>query len=490
MALNLLTISIATTTYASEPVVQSRRQVSEEALLFKKFAPSVFTVYSDEGKGSAFLVDSQGLIATNAHVIGNSKRIGIKISDSLKVMGVPILVDTANDVAILWINPAFTKDRPVLRLSRATTDEDYAFVGERVLAIGSPLNQETILTTGIISKVGESAVISDVSINPGNSGGPLLNLDGDVIAINTFRDPSLGGTGVSGSISTRLLEPLLVESLGKLSTLPAPSEKLLPVMPKDQYPLNLLREAAEAERWDENPYRASKVAYSKPGGFEVQIVTPPYLYRVEKKREVDLARKANSRNKSDSKTDSSYDPFEDLKTWTQYLGKWSPTVTINVVPKVGQTTGSILGNILGAAVASAAGTWHTEHRKYEFKADLESMDLLRNGSVVAEIQRGITWQPLDFNAWGFGWTTSGSDLARTGVAVYECDHFLPDSSGFAPMELVLLDRKKKKSDQEVRFSLPAPTVERVALDFEEYCWQRTAKSLHLDLALAAIRGKY
>ena len=75
------------------------------------------------------------------------------------------------------------------------------YVGERVIAIGSPLNQEKILTSGIISKLETGLVIHDVNINPGNSGGPLINMNGEVIAVNSFGDFSSRVPCIYGSVN-------------------------------------------------------------------------------------------------------------------------------------------------------------------------------------------------------------------------------------------------------------------------------------------------
>jgi S1-C subfamily serine protease len=91
-------------------------------------------------------------------------------------------------------------------MADSSPDKPVAFVGERVLAVGSPLATEGILTTGIVSRVESDAIISDVNINPGNSGGPLLNFRGQVIGITTFGVQEPGrGPGISGIVRIHLV---------------------------------------------------------------------------------------------------------------------------------------------------------------------------------------------------------------------------------------------------------------------------------------------
>src|SRR2546425_11811693 len=90
--------------------------------------------------------------------------------------------------------------------------------GERIIAVGFPLSQQSSVTSGIVSSVRERAIISDVNINHGNSGGPLLSLPVDVVGVNTFIDRGGSVSGVSGSILISQLAPLIDVGADALST--------------------------------------------------------------------------------------------------------------------------------------------------------------------------------------------------------------------------------------------------------------------------------
>ncbi|HLM69168.1 MAG TPA: trypsin-like peptidase domain-containing protein, partial [Longimicrobium sp.] len=175
------------------------RRVSEEAAIFEGVRSGVFTVFSDEGKGSGFLADPAGLVLTNAHVVRNATEVRVQI-DSATVVRAPVLSnDPDRDVAVLAIAPGRCGACVTLRLADPSMGP-LAITGERILAIGSPLNQAGVLTLGIVSRLEERAIISDVNINHGSSGGPMLNAEGEVIGINTFGDmSSQGGPGISGA---------------------------------------------------------------------------------------------------------------------------------------------------------------------------------------------------------------------------------------------------------------------------------------------------
>ena len=216
-----------------------------------------------------------------------------------------------------------------------------------------------------MSKVEERAIISDVNINAGNSGGPLINMDAEVIAINTFGNVPARGPGVSGSILISLALPLLDRARGGLHKEP-PASTLLPVVPEDPFPIEGMKWAAE---------RCGKAAnYTlKAPGFVIQILTPARRYFLTKISTETLIEKRRRREAA-AGVDSSemYDPLGDLlKEWREYGGQYKPVVEIYIQPDVGQTSGSILLNVLGAAAARYSNRYYRDSYTYEFKSDLQ-----------------------------------------------------------------------------------------------------------------------
>ena len=146
------------------------------------------------GQGSGFIISSDGLILTNAHVVNEAKEVTVKLSDrrefSAKVLG----VDKATDIAVLRIQ---AKDLPMVRLG----DPRLLEVGDPVLAIGAPYGLEQTATQGIVSAKGRSLpndalvpfIQTDAAVNPGNSGGPLFDGSGAVVGINSQIYSQSGG---------------------------------------------------------------------------------------------------------------------------------------------------------------------------------------------------------------------------------------------------------------------------------------------------------
>jgi serine protease Do len=140
------------------------------------------------GVGSGVIVDSRGYILTNNHVVERADQIEVRLSDQRKFTATVVGTDPKTDLAVLKINA--TDSLPVAPLG----DSSRLRIGQWAVAIGNPFGLDRTVTAGIISATGrarmgvatyENFIQTDASINPGNSGGPLLNLDGQVIGINT-----------------------------------------------------------------------------------------------------------------------------------------------------------------------------------------------------------------------------------------------------------------------------------------------------------------
>jgi serine protease Do len=146
-------------------------------------------------QGSGFIISEDGYILTNNHLVGKADKVLIKLAGGREMEAKIIGTDPESDVAVVKID---AEDLPKLRLA----DSDSLEVGEWVIAIGNPFGLSHTVTAGIVSAKGRSNVgiaayedfiQTDAAINPGNSGGPLLNLNGEVVGINTAIMSRSGG---------------------------------------------------------------------------------------------------------------------------------------------------------------------------------------------------------------------------------------------------------------------------------------------------------
>ena len=166
--------------------------------------------YKTSALGSGFVIDKVGYIVTNNHVIEGADEIIIKFKNEKEFKAEIVGQDPLTDLALLKIDPKGTDITPI-----ALGDIDKSEIGDWVVAIGNPLGLGGTVTAGIISAKGrvlesgpyDNFVQTDASINPGNSGGPLLNMNGEVIGVNTAIMQSAQGLGFA--VPVNMLKDIL-----------------------------------------------------------------------------------------------------------------------------------------------------------------------------------------------------------------------------------------------------------------------------------------
>lgn len=164
--------------------------------------------YTREGLGSGVIIGADGLIVTNNHVVGDADELLVILSDGEEVEAKLVGADPRSDLALIQIE--YDGELPAIKIG----DSDRLRVGEWVLAVGSPFALSQTVTQGIVSYLGregvgladyESYIQTDAAINPGNSGGALVNLDGELIGVNTAiasRSGGYQGIGFAIPVST------------------------------------------------------------------------------------------------------------------------------------------------------------------------------------------------------------------------------------------------------------------------------------------------
>ncbi|PJF44741.1 MAG: trypsin [Phototrophicales bacterium] len=215
------------------PTAVTPAEENPYALVYQKVAPSVVAInvvstvsnyFSDQilqGSGSGFVFDKDGHIITNYHVVEGARLIEVEFFDGTLARAEVVGEDPSSDIAVIRV-----QDVPAERLVPVTfADSNNAYVGQEVVAIGSPFGQEWTMTRGIISALGRSVeslsdfqtggvIQTDAAINPGNSGGPLLDLDGAVVGVTSqiysaVRSNSGVGFAIPSNLTQRVANALI-----------------------------------------------------------------------------------------------------------------------------------------------------------------------------------------------------------------------------------------------------------------------------------------
>lgn len=196
---------------STEKIVREHPFYSFNYGIFDKFFEDFFDFYPQreyKTLGSGVIIDEDGYILTNEHIILRASKIKVTLTNKEEYSGKLIGADSNFDIAVIKIDGG---KLPVAKIGKS----DDLMVGETVIAIGNPFGLENTVTTGVLSAIGRTIKVgektysgllqTDASINPGNSGGPLLNLNGEVIGINTAIYEGAEGIGFAIPINKAMV---------------------------------------------------------------------------------------------------------------------------------------------------------------------------------------------------------------------------------------------------------------------------------------------
>lgn len=194
-------------TVVSGSVLVEEQQVVD---IYEQASPAVVQIAVGLATGSGFLIDDEGHILTNSHVVETASSVTVTLSDGTELDGTVLGADAADDLALVQVDASEVSSITPLTLG----DSDNVEPGQTAIALGSPYGLEGTITVGVVSGLERSltgddgrpitgVIQTDAALNPGNSGGPLLNSQGDVIGINTaIESQTANGVGFAVPINT------------------------------------------------------------------------------------------------------------------------------------------------------------------------------------------------------------------------------------------------------------------------------------------------
>jgi S1-C subfamily serine protease len=422
---------------------------------YKQYRNSVVTVLAEYGpaKGTGFIVDKTGLVITNQHVVSRSEWVAVQVDDHIRLRAEVLATDPEKDVAVLWVNLANAPHiEPVVLLKSGDTPAEE---GERVFTIGSPLHQSKVMTTGIVSKVENRAIISDLNINHGNSGGPLFNSQGVVIGVTTFNDLSdRGGAGIAGVVRIEQALPLLDIARGKQATSAKPSPELLQIEPTDRFPIEALKESASVKKFKNYLY------VFDVGDYDLAVITPVFKYRKLAAR-VEAARQKDKRNRKSTAAQGTFEPLDDLKGWEEYTGEYDPTLLIQATPKLVEGFWSAFGRGMAASHGYAPGP-----ASMHFKTDFYKMRLFCGDREILPIWPGKAEHVLTVN----NEAVRVTDATFDGLYEFAFDAIRPDCDTVS----LRIYSEKNPNKPKVK-ELEKETIDAVYRDFAPYRVQEGVK---------------
>lgn len=459
------------------------RELSKSAEVYQAVQNGVVTMTTAGGHGSGFLahVDGgNGLIVTNSHVVNETGgHLRVRFGRDQVVYGQVVANDRDADVAIVWVNLNNINTPVIVPMFSPPENEPLVMVGEKVIAIGSPIQWETyekVMTLGVVGKYEAAVIHHDAAINGGNSGGPLLNYDGAVIGINTFGD-SDRGQAIGSAVAVEKIKPVL--ETGKtyvqdhLAELP--KSDLLPDIPRDPFPINLVM-----QQGGQGLPRTYASAYKKGSRyFDVRVITPTLGYRqmLDAEKRVMKKRTQRAKKKGFEISDDEYDSKNKFK----FYDYEKPVVTVVVEPKPKLTTSSWIINTITftSALALTAASFGAGAPllavpflmgKHEFKRDFMQMKLQVKGTTQACLPYQSARQPFTEDYAVFLDSAYLELIDKSYVGVYEFDSrcfHRPDE-----LEFVVYT---EGDDKAITFNLSDKLKSRVVKDFDPY-WTEYTKN--------------
>jgi len=220
---------------ADKPYVPATQDEANSIEIYQRVSPAVVNITSTtvdfdfffnampkQGSGSGAIIDKQGHILTNYHVVEGARTLEVTLSDKRKLKARIIGADPSNDLAVIRVEPG-GKPLSMVQLGSSSNLQ----VGQKVLAIGNPFGLEGTLTTGVISslrrsiraengKLIDDVIQTDAAINPGNSGGPLLNSQGELIGINSQIFSTSGGNiGIGFAVAVNTAKSIIPDLISE-----------------------------------------------------------------------------------------------------------------------------------------------------------------------------------------------------------------------------------------------------------------------------------
>ena len=278
---------------------------TEPSLLLPRWQDSVVAVWTPTTRVSGFVVDAQGLIATNQKAIGTATSVEVQFGDAAKVAARLVAADSSRDVAVLWVNPGVLTTAKPIPLGCAQPKSSLGDQQE-IFAIGIPFRQATDMTSG---------TVAELRLIRGNEGGPVFTADGTFVGLTSLgvkNDDERRGS--SRVVTTADVCEVVASAEKKIAAASPPSASHLPIEPDWPLPLDAFKNAAMRRAGNLNPYQMATTT------FDVAFITPIMTYGVQYQSE-QMSRR--TRTGKDSRTIELEPilvrPVMDFANWSEYI---------------------------------------------------------------------------------------------------------------------------------------------------------------------------
>jgi Trypsin-like peptidase domain len=297
--------------------------------LLRQWQDSVVALWTPTTHASGFVIGANGLIGTNQRGIGTATAVEVQLTPAVKVAARVLVADPVRDVAVLWIDPTTVASVRPLPLGCTEQEKTVVVDGQKVFAIEAPLVQQKGTTLGTVSRLDAHAFVSDLGISSGGAGGPVFTAGGSVIGISSLVDERAAERRANSRV-VRIGDVCDVVATAELKMKDAtpPIGTPLPVEPVRPFPVEALKDAAEARAGSLSPYRTAS------SDFDIAFITPVMTYGEqhppERKGRRDLTRGGRLTDAEQAVVRT----VTDFSNWSQYVADFPPVLLVRVTPKL------------------------------------------------------------------------------------------------------------------------------------------------------------
>jgi S1-C subfamily serine protease len=301
---------------------------TDPSFLLSQWNTSVVAIWTSTTHASGFLVDTNGLIATNQRVIGTATAAEVQLTPELKVMARVLVADPVRDVAILWIDPAVVASIKPLPLGCAQTPRPSVKEGQEVFTIGAPLRGLKGMTFGTVTRVEPRSLVSDLRLAAGSAGGPAFAAGGSLVGITSVGTEEDDIQRRRRVVRIDAVCDVLASAEEKTKEIATPNPARLPVEPVRPFPVNTLKEMAQGRAGSLTPPGMSS------SDFDVAFITPVLVYAGE-----NLSRQGGARDRGRGPIASNTGSdilraVREFSNWSEYVADFPPVLLVRVTPKL------------------------------------------------------------------------------------------------------------------------------------------------------------
>jgi S1-C subfamily serine protease len=302
---------------------------ADPSALLMQWQDSVVAIWTPTTHASGFVIDADGLIATNQRLIGAATSVEVQLTPAVKVAGTILVADPIRDVAVLRIDPqALASVRPV-PLGCGPPVKPSIVAGQKIFAIGAPLREQKALAFGTVSRVDAHAVVADFILPGGSAGGPIFAADSGVVGITSVVElKDEGRRGDSRVVGIDDVCAVVAAAEKKLKDAAPPNGTHLPVEPVRPFPIDALKDAVQRRAGSLSPYSMSS------SDFDIAFITPVLAYGAQYPPEQANRLEGSKGARTADAQQVFARPPMDFSNWDGYVADFPPVLLVRVTPKL------------------------------------------------------------------------------------------------------------------------------------------------------------